>query len=210
METAGEFNRRLKQLQCQLRRQTAAVEELGRVLVRCAKTVLGRDQAFSLDSLKARIMREVDDARLTEIVASNEFNRRKLTRGILNFAAGALSAAVAGQKDPLSRGAKLILPVLDQKAPFGTVLVAVGKEGLPNDVAVVPLSWLARQSKKGEQEIRDILQESGCLLVEPEAYALFMDNLKRRVLDGSVSLPMSVEQTASELERAMCRLSSTS
>ena len=210
MDTAGEFNRRLKELQCQLRRQTTAVEELGGVLDQCATNVLRRDQAFSLDNLSARIMREVEDAQITEVVASNKFNERQLTRGVLSFAAGALFAAIAGQRDPLSRGARLIQPVLDQKAPFGTVLVAVGKQGLPDDVAVVPLSRLARESKKGEQEIRDILQESGCLLVEPEAYALFMDNLKRRVLDGSVSLPVSVEQTASELERATRRLGSTS
>jgi hypothetical protein len=203
METAGKFNRRLKELQCQLRKLIAAVEELGPVLDLCAKSVVERDQAFSLDNLKARIMREVEDARIREVVASNEFNKRKLTKGALNFAAGALFAAIAGQRDPLSRGARLIQHVLDQKAPFGTVLVAVGKEGLPHDVAVVSLSRLARESGKEEQQVRDTLEELGHLLIEPDMFALLMDNLKRKVLDGSVSLPVSVQMIARELKSTL-------
>ena len=205
METAGEFNRRLKELKCQLTRLTAAAEELGPVLDQCAKSVLQHDQAFSLDNLRAGIMREVEDARIKEIVASNQFNKRKLTKGALNFAAGTLFAAIAGQRDPLSRGIRLMQPVLEQNAPFGTVLVAVGKEGLPDDVAVVPLSWLARESKKEEQEIRIALKERGYLLVEPEIFASLTDNLKRRVLDGAVSLPLSIGNITSELPEIIMR-----
>lgn len=200
MEATGEFSRRLEELKCQLRRQMAAAGELGPVLDRCAKGVVQRDQAFSLDNLKVRIMREVEDARIRELVASNEFNKRKLTKGALSFATGALFSAIAGQRDALSRGARLIQPVLAQKAPFGTVLVAVGKEGLPDDVAVVSLSRLARESGKEEQQARDTLEERGHLLIKPDMFALLMNNLKRKILDESVSFPVTVQMIARELK----------
>jgi uncharacterized coiled-coil protein SlyX len=208
METAGEFSRRLKGLKCQLRRQTAVVEELGGVLDECAKNVLRRDQAVHLRALLTKVMREVDDAQMTEVVASNEFNTRKLRRGALSFAAGALFAAIAGQRDPLSRGANLVQPVLDQKAPFGTVLVAVRKDGLPDDVKVVSLSRLARDSNRSESEITDILRERGYLLMAPKIFAALVDKLESRVLDGSVSLPVSIGNIASELPGIMRSLTS--
>lgn len=203
MEATGEFSRRIEELKRQLRRQIAAVGELGPVLDQYAKGVVQRDQAFSLDNLKVKIMREVEDAQIREIVASNEFNKRKLTKGALNFAAGALFAAIAGQRDPLSRGARLIQPVLAQKAPFGTVLVAVGKEGLPHNVTVVSLSRLARESGKEEQQVRDTLEELGHLLIEPDMFALLMNNLKRKILDGSVSFPVTVQMIARELKSTL-------
>jgi uncharacterized coiled-coil protein SlyX len=209
MDTADEFSRRLKELQCQLRRQTAVVEELGPVLDQCAKSVLRRDQAVHLHALSTRIMREVDDAQMTEVVASNEFSKRKLRRGALSFAAGALLAAIAGQGDSLSRGARLVQPVLGQKVPFGTVLVAVGKDGLPDDVNVVSLSRLARDSNRSESEISDVLRERGYLLIAPKIFAALVDKLESRVLDGSMSLPVSIGNLSSELPGIMRNFTST-
>jgi hypothetical protein len=203
MEATGEFSRRIEELKSKLRRQMAAAEELGPVLDRCANGVAQHDQAVSLDSLKVRIVREVDDARIREIVASNEFNKRKLTKGAVSFATGALFAAIAGQKDALSRGARLIQPVLAQKAPFGTVLVVVGKEGLPHDVAVVSLSQLARESGKEEQQVRDNLEKSGHFLIEPDKFALLINNLKRKVLRLSVSFPITIQTIDKELNSAL-------
>ena len=210
MGTASEFSRRLKELQCQLRRQTAAVEELGGVLDQCANSVLRRDQAVRLQALLTRTMREVEDAQMTEVVASNKFNERRLTRGVLSFAVGTLFAAIAGERDPLSRGARSIQPVLGQKATFGTVLVAVGKDGLPDDVKVVSVSRFARDSKRSESEISDVLRERGYLLIAPQIFAALVDKLESRVLDGSVSLPVSIGNLAGELPGIMRSLRSTS
>lgn len=199
METTGEFNLSLKELQCQLRWQKATVEELGPVLDKCAKGVLRHDQAVSLDDLKVKIMTEADDARMMETVASNEFNKRKLTRGITGFAAGALFAAMAGQSNPLSKGVSILQSALDQKAPFDTVLVAIGKQGLPEDVTVVPLSSLARGSNRSESQIREALQKRGYLVMALQTFAMLIENLKPKVLDGSISLPLSIEKIANKL-----------
>jgi len=193
-----------------LRRQTAAAEELGHILDQCAKSVLRRDQAVSLQNLTERIMREVQHLEAIEAVASNKFKERRLTRGALSFAVGTLFAAIAGERDPLSRGARSIQPALGQRAPFGTVLVAVGKDGLPDDVKVVLLSRFARDSNRSESEISDIIRERGYLLIAPQIFAALVDKLESRVLDGSVSLPVSIGNIASELPGIMRSLRSTS
>jgi len=210
METAGEFSRRLEELKCQLRRQIVVAEELGHVLDRCADIVLRRDQAVYLQNLKGRIMREVEDLEAMEAVASHEFNKRKLTRGALNFAAGSIVAWIGGQKNPLAVGARLIPPALGQRVPFGTVLVAVGKGGLPEDVKVVSLSRFARDSNRNESEISDAIRERGYLLIAPLIFAALVDKLESRMLDGSVSLPMSIGNIASELPGIMRSLRSMS
>lgn len=202
MDTSGEFSRRLKELNCQLRNLTAAAEELGPLLDQCAMKVLQRDQAFVLSNLSTRIMREVEDVRAREVAANDEFNAAKHRRGAITFLGGAVGAALGRQKDPWSRGAELMQPVLDQKAPFGAVMVAIAKEGLPDGVKVVPLSQLARESKKSQQEIRVALEERDCLLMIPETFARLTDNLKAKVMDGSMSLPIGVERIATELKSA--------
>lgn len=210
MDTEGEFNRRLKELQCQLKRQTAAVQELGHVLDRCAKGVLQRDQAVCLQNLRERVMRKVEDAEIGEVVSSNEFNERKLTKGILTFAVGSMFAAARGGETPLSSGLGLVNSVLSESMPFGTVMVAIGRGGLPEDVEVVSLSRLARESKRSEAETRNGIQERGYVLITPLVFSALLTNLESKILDGSVSLPVSTEQIASELAEVIRRLGSTS
>jgi len=161
------------------------------------------DQAVSLDDLKARIIEEVEDARIAEVVARSKFTERKLTRGIMNFATGALVAAITSKENPLLKGAHLFRSALDDKAPFDTVLVAIGQKGLPEDVRVVPLSSLARQSNRSESDIGEALRRRGCLLMTPQTFTTLVDNLRSRVLEGSLYLPVSIESIVGELRGIM-------
>ena len=81
--------------------------------------------------------------------------------------------------------------------------------GLPEDVQVVSLSHLARDSKRSEVEVRNGIQNLGYVLLAPLAFSALLDNLESKILDGSVSLPMSTEQIANEPEEVVHRLSST-
>jgi hypothetical protein len=201
METEGEFNRRLKELQCQLRNHKAAAEELGAVLGKHAQDVLGHDQAVSLDDLMVKIKKEVENARLIEIIAADKFIEEKFTNGLIGSISGALSSLIAYRGNPLYEGASRFKSALDQKAPFDTVLIAIGKRGLPGGVAVVPLSKWARDYSRSEAEISEALRNRGCLLMTPEKFAALVDDLKLRVLDGSLSLPLSIDQITTELSR---------
>ena len=198
METEGEFNRRLKELQCQLRNHKAAAGELRSVLGKHVQGVLGHDQAVILDDLMAKIKKEVDDARLVEIIAKNKFIDGKFTAGLTGSIVGALSSLITHQGNPLLESASRLKSALDQKAPFDNVLIAIGSRGLPEGVKVIPLSKLARDYSKSEAEIRDFFQNRGCRLMTPEKFAALIGDLKLRVLDGSLSLPISIDQITSE------------
>jgi hypothetical protein len=199
METEREFSRKLKDIQCQLRRQRAAIEELGLVLERCASNVTRRDQAVLLDGLKADIMKKVGHIQLVETAAGNAFTKRKLTAGVISFAVDTLGAAIAGHKDPPFEGAKLLQSALEQDIPFGTVLVGIGKKGLPEDVTIVPVSKLARDTNRSEAAVRESLQNRGYLLLVPQVFVALVDSVKSRVLDGSLCLPLGADRIAREL-----------
>lgn len=199
METKGEFNRRLADIKHQLRRQKAIVEELGQVLPPNVQSVLRFDQAIILDELKARVMREVEDAHMTEVLASKEFSKRQCIGGIVGFTAGTIFAAIDGRENPVSRGINVLQSTINEKAPFNTVLVAIGKNGLPDDVTVVPISALARQSNRNESEIMGNFAKDGYLLLDSWQFTRLIDNLKSKVLDGSTLLPMNVEKVTSYL-----------
>jgi hypothetical protein len=199
METEGENNRRLKELQCQLRGQKAASEELGTVFHQRAQGVLGHDQAVILDELKARIKKEVDNARLIEMVAADKFIKEKFTDGLVDSISGALSSLITHRGYPLYEGATRFKSALGKKAPFDTVLIAIGTRGLPEGVAVIPLSKWARDYSRSETEIRDFFRNRGCLLMTPEKFAALVEDLQLRVIDGSMSLPLNIDQIASEL-----------
>lgn len=170
-----------------------AAEGLAHEFVAAADSVLRHDQAAILRSLKARVMAEVKDAQWREGSASLAFTESNLGWGLAAFPAGLLLGAAAGHKDPLATAAKMADSILGKSAPFGSVLVGVGKHGIPDDVKVIPLSRLARESKMSESQVRATLSSSGCCLTAPQTFAAAVDEIERRILDGAVSLPLSVE-----------------
>ena len=82
----------------------------------------------------------------------------------------------------------------DKKRPYGTVMVCVGPKGLPDDVRVVSISELARESNRAESEIINELQKRGCLLFNEEAFSLLIDKLIIDVREGRLLLPISTEK----------------
>ncbi len=66
---------------------------------------------------------------------------------------GSIFAATKGRKDAFRIGLKLAISTPSKAVPFDTVLIAVGKGGLPEDLKVAPVSYLARESNKSESEM---------------------------------------------------------
>lgn len=196
-ELEGQF----KELQREVTRQKVALEELALVIAQCATILLHHDQAACLRSLKARIMKEVEEVRGLENSASTGSNQGKFAGSLVAFALGSSFAAPAGQESPVSAGARLFKSALDRNRPFGAVLIAVGREGLPHNVEVVPLSRLARESNTPESEVSTTVKNRGYLLMKPETFVEVLCNLERKVLDGSMSLPVNIAQIAAELRK---------
>lgn len=197
MESMTVYQQGIEALCRQAREQAAALEPLGDIFAQEAKRLFRHDQAVCLRRLKARVMHEVSNTLEQETTASNAFTKTALVMGAAEFALGGLVAAMFCSRRVFSVGTHLAQGELSKAKPFGTVLVAVGHGGLPNDVEVVSLSRLARESGRLESDIEAALQTSGYLLVTPQTFCNVLDELKCKVLDGSLSLPVAGEQLSS-------------
>jgi uncharacterized coiled-coil protein SlyX len=199
MESRDEFGRKLAEMKCQLERQKTVVEELGQVVASHAQSVIRYDHTVILETLKARIMQEVNNAHAREDLASNEFNNGQIIGGSVGFLASIIFTPKDSRIDPLERGANAFFSAINKKVPFHTVLVAIGKNGLPDDVTVVSISALARNSHKFELEIMGNFAKDGYLLLDSRQFTGLINNLKSKVLDGSALLPLNVEKVTSYL-----------
>ena len=197
MESMTVYQQGIEALCRQAREQVAALEPLGDIFAQEAKQLFRHDQATCLRSLKARVLSEVANIQRIETAASYGFTKATLFTGVVKFVLGGLLATAAGSQHPLSVGVHLAESDLTKTVPFGTVLVAVGHGGLPNDVEVVSLSRLARESDRLKSDIEAALQTSGYLLMTPQTFSNVLDELKCKVLDGSLSLPVAGEQLSS-------------
>jgi len=197
MESMTVYQQGIKALYRQARQQAAALEPLGDIFAQEAKQLFRYDQAVCLRRLKTRVMHEVSNTLEQETTASNAFTKTALVMGAAEFALGGLVAAMFRSRRVFSVGTHLAQSELSKTKPFGTVLVAVGHGGLPNDVEVVSLSRLARESGRLESDIEAALQTSGYLLMTPQTFSNVLDELKCKVLNGSLSLPVAGEQLSS-------------
>lgn len=68
-------------------------------------------------------------------------------------------------------------------------MVRIGPGGVPDDVHVVSVSRLARDSLRKESEIIGELQKPKNTLLTEEKFLEFMDGLAEEIMAGRLSLP---------------------
>jgi len=195
METIVNLSTRIKQLSLEVEQQTVAVSELAVSFADGAQRQVRNDQAILLRSLKTRIMWEVENIRRMELAAQSRDNNITLFgKAPAAFIFGSLYTAATRHKDAYKTGVKLAGSVLSKEIPFGMVLIGIGKEGLPEDIKSIPVSCFARELNKTEAEAEASLKGKGYLLMTPEVFAKVLEKVEREILDGSVSLPMAVDE----------------
>ena len=167
METEDKYARRLKELQNQLRRQKAAVEEIGLLLDRSTRRLFQRDQAAFLEEFKLEIMQDVEIFQSVESEAASEFNKRAI-HGRIPSTMVDLYNVFSGRRNSSEIGLTELLDEIYKKPPFHTVLIAIGPEGIPEDVKVMSISRNARNSHISEKSVQENLRSYGILLLKPE------------------------------------------
>lgn len=171
-----------------------AGEELSNAFSSSATNLARRDQAKCVRNLKSRVLAEVKWLLDTEISAESGFTKGNLLSVPLSFAIGGLAGMLLHHENPVETGISTAHKVLNKRLPFGTVLVGIGKGGLPDDVKVIPLSRLTRESKMCESEVRAILADRGYFLITQEVFVKTMDEVEHCVLNGFLSLPLPVKE----------------
>jgi len=177
-----------------IKANVAAGEELVGALTDTATYLARHDQTVRLRSLKSKILDDVKFLLDVESSAKSGFVEGRLISAPLSFAIGGLAGMLLHHKNPIETGLNTAGSTLRKKLPFGTVLVAIGQGGLPDDVKAVPLSALARQSATTESAVRKAIVIKGYLLMTPEGFAAMMDGIEHLVLDGALSLPVSLNE----------------
>jgi hypothetical protein len=82
---------------------------------------------------------------------------------------------------------------------FGTIMIVVGQDGLPDDVDVLLVSKLARINKKEEFEIIQEIQHRGYWLYLPEVFLKILDTFLDQLRRGELRLPILPKQLPAKL-----------
>jgi hypothetical protein len=195
METIASFEELIQTMRSELGEQAIAVKELAISFADGEQRQVRSDQATILRNLKTRILWEVENIRQMELAAqSSDNNITLLGRAPVAFIFGSIFTATTRHKDAYKTGVKLAGSVLSKNIPFGMVLIGIGKEGLPEDLKIIPVSRFARESTKTEPEVEASWKHDGYLLVTPEQFAELLDKAAQAVLDGSLCLPIAVDE----------------
>ena len=201
METVADFEKWIKIMRSELGQQVITVRRLAVTFTENNKQLIRHDQVVRLRILNSRIMEEVENVKRIESASQISSTKGALLGSGTVFTFGSLFMAAKGRKDAFETGARLAGSVLSRKIPFGTVLITIGREGIPEDVKVVSISHLARESSRSESEVIANFRNNGYLSMTPETFTHLLDKVERGILDGSVCLPLARSKVMKQLTR---------
>lgn len=201
METIADSEKWIGEMRSELRQQQIAARRLAVTFIESNMRLIQHDQVARLGVLKSRINKEVEEFERMESATQIGHIKGTLLNSGLTFVFGSLSMKAIGRKDSLKIGAQMAGSVLSKTIPFGNVLISIGKEGIPEDVRVIPVSHLARESNRSESEVKASSKNKGYLLITPEQFAELLDHVEQAVLDGSVCLPLARSEVMKRITR---------
>ena len=184
----------VKNLRHQVRQLTEASLSLSSLLAEEAVRLHRTDEASRLEALHLSIRQQLDRARRDEAAASRAHSEVNLKVSLGKLVVGGAIKMVSENKQLLAFSDRLLKGLGTEQSPFGTVLVCVGPKGMPDDVQVVSISRLARESNQEEPEVISELRTRGRLLFSEEAFSLLIGRLTCDVREGRLSLPIPTEK----------------
>ncbi len=193
----------VKNLLYQVRKLTTASLSLSNLFAEEACRLNWRDEASRLQALYLPIREQLDRAKSVEGVVACGYSKTKLTVSLAELAVGGTIRMLSKNKQMLAFSDHLLNNLAGEQRPFGKVLICVGPKGMPDDVQVVSISRLARESNREESEVINELQGRGCLLFSEKAFSLLTDKLTGDVQEGRLVLPISTEKLT-EVKTSNC------
>lgn len=185
----------LLELKERLSERESALKELVGFFASGADQVGWETDAERLGGMAAEVFQEVRKA-----VAGEEESRSRsaATEALSNLGIAMLNEInpkIAGFLWNKERGEKALAARRSGRQHcFGTVLVGVGKGGLPDDVHVIVISEMARARNRPEPEIIYDMQQLSLLLFAPNAFHQVTDAVTEGLRQGKLHLPVTQEQ----------------
>jgi len=193
----------LKNLRYQAVKLTSTGLSLTKVFAEEASRLNRRDEASRLRALYLSIRQQMDWAKNSEDAAKYGYSQANLIISLGGLAVSGIIKTVSRNKQLSAISDHLLNSLTSKQRPFGRVLVCIGPKGLPDDVGVVSVSRLARESNREESEVTNELRERGCLLLSEEAFSLLIDKLINDVQERRLLLPISTDKL-SEIKTSNC------
>ena len=188
MESITKGSDRLEGLHGRIKRQAAVVGELVEALAGREAELRCRDEAANIRRLKARVLSEVEEIRTMEATAARGHGAVSAIAGLGSLAIGSVVSAASGRRRPQQIGASVASRMLDRRMPFGSVMVVVGQEWIPEEVKAVSISRLARESGSSESAVMAGLRASGNRLMTLDVLEKVLDKRERELLNGSTAV----------------------
>ena len=192
MDNLKPLHSQLEDLQSNTKNLTKTSISLNSLFAREKTRMKWKDEASTMRAVYHAIVEQFQRLKETEASARLGHSQAKLVL----FPMGLVVTAVIAKENRLSAMADYLLKNTADKRPFGLVMVRIGPKGLPDDVGVVSISQLARESYRPQPEIMNKLQDDGYLLFTEETFSLLIDRLIVDVREGKLRLPVSRNKLA--------------
>lgn len=196
MESLTPHRAYLKDLRQQVVKLISDSLSLVTLLIDESNRLKKEDQVSSLEALSLYIKEQIERTEDSEDSAKYGYYKAGVVISSIGLAASiGVRLALKGKR---SRNlSKYLLSNVEDKQPhFGTVLVSVGPGGLPEDVEVVSISRLARETNRDEPEVIKRLLGHGYLLFDGESFSHLIQRLIADIQEGLLLLPIPIQELA--------------
>ena len=171
----------------------SAVQTLATLFEEGAARLSREDQVARLKILRAAILQKVERAKAQETAANTGHSMASTVSSLFRFGGGLIT--LTSEDTTMQAISQHLLARPARKEPsFGTILISVGSGGVPEDVEVINISRLTRESKRDECDVTNGLLADGHLLFTANAFSSLIDRLADEILKGGLSLPVPAER----------------
>jgi hypothetical protein len=186
----------LRNMQRQAKELTSDSLSLANICAQESSRLNREDEASRLKALYSSVKQQMDKVKRLESAARYGYSRVKLTASLVGLGMGIAIKMMSKDEQSSAFSNHLLRNLGGKERPFGTVVVCIGPKGLPDDVGVISISELARESNREESEVISELRECGHLLFSEEAFSRLIDRLIAEVQEERLLLPVPTEKLA--------------
>ncbi len=184
METINNLKELLRYVLQETRQLNDASIELDGLIEREAESIHIQERVSNIDTLKSRLVHEINRIQEKEYISERSFNVEKFQIGIVHFVFGSIVGAVAKQKNPLLSGYRSLSTELGKKEDFGSVMIAIKKSGKLEDTEAVSISSFVREYKTTESNVISIIRDNGYITLAPKEFWELLYRLKEDLMEG--------------------------
>ena len=194
MEGLTLYNAQLKDLQSKAKNLASDAIPLNELFEEEEVLLNRKEEVSRLNDLCSSILREIDSVRDME---SKDCYIQSVDEAIGVWGKLAMGIALKSMiKDKkLQAASRQVLTTSGGKRPsFGTISVCIGQNGIPDEVKVISISLLSRQSGMEESKVVNELKRHGHVLLNKKDFTVLIENLIGDIQEGKLTLPICLEK----------------